>query len=89
MKAECSTTGAFASGRIDSSSLALWAKRNLLMSAEDWPRATKLSFAMAGGTLSWSGLPLARLPAFDNAAHAPAVQEACGDAQTDPAADKC
>jgi hypothetical protein len=30
----------------DSESLALWARRNLLMSDEDWPRASQLAFVM-------------------------------------------
>ena len=33
-------------GVIDADSLVLWAKRNLFMSGEDWPRATQLAFAM-------------------------------------------
>ncbi len=44
----------------------------------------RLSLAMAGGTLSWSGLPLARLPSFGS--HS---TDACGSQQPETVAAEC
>lgn len=44
---------------VDAASLRLWAQRNVLLGAVDWPRATTLAFADGGATL--------RLPQGDSA----------------------
>ena len=48
----------------------------------------RLSLAMAGGTLSWSGIPLARLPSFKPDETAPPIEALC-DTETLEVATEC